>query len=448
MGMSHASAELQDPSRPWRRNLRLYPWFYFFHDLQVWMPIWVIFSTEQIGLSFSELTLIGPFFYLIISFGQAPAGALADRFGRVNAMRTGVIIYLGFIFIYAFSADIWWVALAWLFWGVAIVMVVGADSAFLHDSLQALRREREFERRAGLVFGVRSLAMLSATLVGGEIAARIGLQNTILLGAAAILISLLIASQFREPPRRVHRSVNGPAAAGYLALIWETLKLAWKRRTIRYAMIFVAITTAAVVPAEYLLQPLIRSHDIEIGWQLSFLQAPTRLLAVLGAVTAFWWAVRFGQLRSMLLMPVLMICGFLCVALIDHVAAIIPFALIGFSQAVTRPLIEGYINRRVPSHLRATMLSLNQMGWALVLLFALPLLFGPAVDREPLQTVLLGLGSGVAAAGLLPGLLWILAHRREARRLRIEAPARDGVAKPQHIAAERTRPAAGRIEIS
>jgi len=87
--MSHTAAQLQDAARPWRRNLRLYPWFYFFHDLQVWMPIWVIFSTEQIGLSFSELTLIGPFFYLIISFGQAPAGALADRFGRVNAMRAG-----------------------------------------------------------------------------------------------------------------------------------------------------------------------------------------------------------------------------------------------------------------------------------------------------------------------------------------------------------------------
>ena len=42
-------------------NLRLYPWFYFFHDLQVWMPIWIIFSTDYIGLNFSQLGLIGRF---------------------------------------------------------------------------------------------------------------------------------------------------------------------------------------------------------------------------------------------------------------------------------------------------------------------------------------------------------------------------------------------------
>ena len=426
-----AGAPHEDAHR-WRRNLRLYPWFYFFHDLQVWMPIWIIFSTDYIGLTFSQLGLIGPFFYLILSLGQAPAGALADRFGRANAMRLGVCFYILFIVVFAFSTDIWWVAVAWFLWGTAIVMVSGADSAFLHDSLQSLGREREFERRAGTAFGARSLAMLTATFVGGEIAARVGLQNTVLLGTVVTVIALVIATQFKEPPRRAQRRGDGHPGVSFVALIGETLRLAWRRKTIRYAMIFVAISGAASIPAEYLLQPLIASHGIEIGWQFSFLQVPSRLLAMLGAFTAFWWVARFGHLRTMLFMPVLMVIGFLCVALIDHVAAMIPFALIALNQAITRPLIDGYLNRRVPSHLRATLLSLNQMGWALVLLFALPLLFGPAVDREPLQTVLLGLAVGVGTLTALPAMLWTIAHRREARRQRNEAPGRDGVVKPQH----------------
>ncbi len=434
LSMAHRRAT--NPSHaPWRRNLRLYPWFYFFHDLQVWLPIWILFSTDHIGLSFTELGVIGPFFYVILSFGQAPAGALADRYGRVNAIRAGVFIYIAFMFVFAFSTDIWSAAVAWALWGTALTLVVGADSAFLHDSLQAMRREREFERRAGLAFGARSLAMLTATLIGGEIAARVGLQNTVLLGVIVTTIALLIATRFREPPRGAHRSANGAADTGYLTLIRESLLLVWRRKTLRYGMIFFALTVAATVPAEYLFQPLIVSFGIDIGWQFSFLQAPSRLLAIVGAVTAFWWATHFGQLRSMLLMAALMVVAFLAVGLVDHVAALLPFALIGFTGAVTRPLIEGYVNRRVPSRLRATALSLNQMGWALILLFALPLLFGPAVDREPLRTVLLGLAAGLAICVTLPALLWMLAHRAEARRQRNEAPSRDAIAKPQHSAA-------------
>ena len=125
-------------------------------------------------------------------------------------MRLGVCFYILFIVVFAFSTDIWWVAIAWFLWGTAIVMVSGADSAFLHDSLQSLRREREFERRAGTAFGARSLAMLTATFVGGEIAARVGLQNTVLLGTVVTVIALLIATQFKEPPRRAHRRRRRP----------------------------------------------------------------------------------------------------------------------------------------------------------------------------------------------------------------------------------------------
>jgi len=75
----------------WQRNLRLYPWFYFFHDLQFWLPLWIVFAIDGVGLSWAEIGAIGPAFYVITSFGQAPAGAIADRFGRLRVMRASLV---------------------------------------------------------------------------------------------------------------------------------------------------------------------------------------------------------------------------------------------------------------------------------------------------------------------------------------------------------------------
>ena len=72
------------------------------------------------------------------------------------------------------------------------------------------------------------------------------------------------------------------------------------------------------------------------------------------------------------------------VALLDSVGAIGFFMFVGLVRAVSFPVVEGYINRRVPADQRATILSLNPMGFALLVIPILPLTRGdpdPAIDR-------------------------------------------------------------------
>ena len=414
-----AAQTAQDTDRFWRRNLRLYPFFYFFHDLQFWLAIWIIFATEDVGLSFSEIGFIAPAFYIITSFGQAPAGALADRFGRVRTIRFSLVIFLGFVIWFAFAGGVWQAAIAWLLWGSSIVLITGADSAFLHDSLQALGRSREFERQAGRAFAVRSLAMVLATLGGGVIAGEIGSQATVLSGAIGTVIALLIALRFREPPRPMQhaQAVNGTEQAAqprlsYLALMQQTLRLCARTPSVRYALIFAAILLASMVPEFYLLQPFLREQGIEVGWLFSALQAPARVATVIAAIAAFWLASRFGVLRSLAAMPIFVVVAYASIALLDHLAALALFLVIGFARGALMPLMEGYINRRTPSHLRATMLSLNHMGWALCMLVFLPTM-GRAIDATSLSNVFAGLALIFGVLMAIATLLWIRADRRE-----------------------------------
>ena len=76
------------------------------------------------------------------------------------------------------------VVVSWVVWAFAMILVMGADSALLHDSLKALGREREFEKWAGRTFAVRSASIVVATLIGGVVAGEFGREpdGTLLSG--------------------------------------------------------------------------------------------------------------------------------------------------------------------------------------------------------------------------------------------------------------------------
>ncbi len=437
----HTQAQQQSQRRLWQRNLRLYPWFYFVHDLQFWLPLWIVFALDDVGLTWSEIGAIGPAFYVITSFGQAPAGAAADRFGRVRVMRLSLVIYITFILWFAFSGSFWQAAIAWALWGLAMVTLTGTDSAFLHDSLQALGRARDFERLAGRVFAVRSVAMVLGTFGGGIIAGEIGTQATVISGAIGTAFALLISFGFREPPR--HEQGQPQHTPSYLSLMQQTLRLAGRTPTIRYSLIFSALLVAALVPEFYLIQPFLERHGIEVGWVFTALQAPARIATVFAAVLAFWLARRFGIVRTVASMPFWVVLVYVGIALMDHLGAIGLFLILGLARGAQMPLMEGYLNRRIPSHLRATALSLNHMGWALIMLPFLPV-FGRVVQDHPLPIVFLGLAAFYGPLLLIVMILWVRADRNE--RLQIKLPPaipallREVLWKPQRDPAPVPRP--------
>ncbi len=96
----------------------------------------------------------------------------------------------------------------------------------------------------------------------------------------------------------------------------------------------------------------------------------------------------------------------------------------GLVRAAALPLVEGYINRRVPSEQRATILSLNHMGFALLVVPTLPLL-GFAVDEWGVRWTFGGVAVVMAALSVVIGIAWMHAHGAQASRRTDEHTASD-----------------------
>ncbi len=393
---------------PYRRNLRVYLLFYALYDLQMWMAIWVTFLIEDIGLSFTAITTIAVPFWLIVAFGQVPAGAIADRWGRAWSLRAGSLVFGLSMLILGAANSLEMVIVSWVVWAFAMIMVMGADSALLHDSLKALGREREFEKWAGRTFAVRSASIVVATLAGGAIAGEFGLRLPILLGVIASTLACLAAFQLREPP-----TSGVVTRVSYRDTFSTATRTVWRLPAVRGVIAFVAVLLAGTMTSEYLLQPFLLRHDVEVGFTFSALQVPVRVMGIVGAVFAFWWVGKVGERAALGLLPLAVLGAYVGLTLVDSLGAIGFLMFAGLVRAAALPLAEGYINRRVPSDQRATILSLNHMAFALLVVFTLPLL-GFAVDRWDVRWTFGGAAAVMAVLTLIIGTLWARAHTQPA----------------------------------
>ena len=134
---------------------------------------------------------------------------------------------------------------------------------------------------------------------------------------------------------------------------------------------------------------------------------------VIGSLLAAPLASRLGDGRALPSSVMLGLAAYAAIAAADHLglAAAVAVAVAEASRSAARPIAYGYINRRIDSARRATVLSVFELAMG-VAWFAVILAVVPLADRLPLQTV-----HGVAlailcGAGLPLGMLWLRAHRR------------------------------------
>lgn len=393
--------------RAFEWNLPKYYLLVFLQESQFWFPIWVAFLLIERDLSLTEIAIMEAPFWVLVVLAEVPTGAVADRWGRSFSLSLGAFTYAGALVAFGLAPTWPWIMVSYMVWAVALTFTSGADSALVYDTLKSLGREPEYEKHAGRAVAISSVAVVLATLGGGPIADATSLQAPIFMGAGFLLVAGVVAAWFHEPPRLE----SGPQVA-YWTGVGAATRTVWRTPTVRAVIPFGAITMAATVATIYLIQPFLLSHDVEVGWAFSGLQVPSQATAVVGAIGAAWFLSRLGELRALLALPLLVGVAYTGLAVWDHLGAVAFLAAAGLVRAAAVPIVTGYINRRVPSDQRATVLSLNQLAFSLVLAPIVPAV-GISADKLDLPTAFAVGAAILAAFGLLLGVLWARAHMRE-----------------------------------
>jgi MFS family permease len=370
----------------------------FLMQFQLWWPIWVIYLQKERGLSLTQITLLDTPFFLLIVFAEVPTGAIADRYGRRVSLMLGSFMFAIAVFVFGVAESYLVILLSYTAWGLAITLQSGADTALLYDSLKAMGREDEFQKINGRLWALTSFAVLLAILIGAPIAAFTSLSVPILLSAGVALVAVPVAFSMHEPSHREHEEPEP-----YFRMVRNGIRDAWNSKPLRYIMAFSGMMNAAVFAPLIFLQPFLDSFDVNTG-NLGLWQAPVRGAGMIAAFFAYRVIRRLGERGAFLAMPVALGIAYLSLAGIGSMWVYAAFIPVGFVAGMYNPTLADYVNRRIPSERRATMLSLQSMIGSVLLAFMEPI-SGALADAVGLRGMFLMFGALTLVTG--PAILWL-----------------------------------------
>ncbi|MDE2986605.1 MAG: MFS transporter [Chloroflexota bacterium] len=442
----------QQMRRRLARNIPVYYLFYGVSGFLIWMPIWVIYLQDFRGMSLTQIGAIESIFWITVVTAEVPTGAVADRWGRrISLALGGALFCLGSV-VFAFSSTFVVLLAAYVTIAVAMTMYSGAGHALVYDTLRQLGRTREYEKHIGRSEALAFGSMLVATLLGGPLVALVGYSATILLGAVAMAASCVVALFLRETPRSEaafstsppsQASQNGvvPAEArpGVFGNMLGGALVVWRSKLLLWYILFATLISGVILAVtDFLLQPFVLHHGVDPASGVDSGIAYSGLLMspvagmVVGSLLAAWIASRLGERRSLVVPLFAAVLVFLAPTLWDSLWVVGAIGVLAAIRGMTRPIATGYINRRIPSDQRATVLSMFELSAALILAIILPQI-GTVADAVNFQASFGLLLVILVGAGGLFAVIWRMLHGREQTRMAVRM---NSLAKPQAMTAD------------
>lgn len=404
-----ASAPTVSPedARSLRANVWRFYLFRFFIDFQLWLPIWAVYLTEERGLELWQIGVFdGPFWILLIVL-EVPTGAIADRWGRKVSLSYGALVNTIAVIVFGLASNFGILLASYLVWAAAFTLYSGADSAFVYDSLRAVGRENDFQKLWGRTRAVQAAGAILGLGFGSLMADLINLWVPVVASGGLMGIAWLVSFSFKEPPRLE----EGRQQESYLTVTKNAFRVAFERPTVRMLMLLMATVMGIGVSMIILQQPFLDSHDVRYGL-FGFFLMPGQFLSMAGALLAYRIVVAIGVSRLVALMPLVVIGTAVGLGAIDHVAAFAFYPPTTLMFAMSFVVMADYLNRRIPSATRATVLSIQNMLFSLIVGIT-EILLTVIGDWRGLPMAYWTAAVLLAVTGMPLLALWLREHRRE-----------------------------------
>jgi MFS family permease len=395
-------------------RVRRYYAFQILVAFQLWSPFWSLWLFSRLSNDYFLGTLVDVVFWIASLLVGVPAGALADRYGRKRAVVIGVGIWLAGIVLFGFAGDFASFALANCVWAFGAGFLWGGGSAYLYDTLVEVHAEARYPTVSSRSAMYAFLGTALACVVGGTLVATTDrLDLPLILYAIPGLGALVLGLTFQEP------SVGRVPEKNLLAQVARGARTTARNRQIILIIVFQVLVGFVtymmgffrpkfmdqVVQGDFLLMGVV--YGLFFCAAAASGRAADRLLARLGESGAL--AIVFLLVFPPFALIYLVAQGFFSpdTALVLGVLTQVPDYVF---WGIESPIITTIINRRVASHDRATVLSINTFFTTLVIAIAEPGV-GLVATNYSVGT---GLAVGALAAAL-PTALVLLAYRRSER---------------------------------
>ena len=347
----------------------------------LFMPIIWLFYEEN-GLTITDLFVIQAIYSVTIALIEIPSGYVADVFGRKNSMIIGTFFSFLGILTYSLSFGFDGFLLAALCLGVGQSFISGSDTALMYDSLVELDRSDDFIRLEGRTISMGNLAEATAFVIGGFLA-QISLRTPFYYQVGIALVGFVIALLLVEP--KIHRLQDGKSKP------WKNIK-----NIIHYAIIennilrayifYSAVIGAATLTMAWFSQPYFKALDIGVVY-FGLIGAGLNLAVAIPSYYAHEIERRVNTKALLSLILLLIVGCYFTVAYTTTLWGLLILLLFYITRGVATPVLRDYMNRHIPSNMRATVMSIRSFIIRILFASTSPIL-GYVADLYSLQYAL------------------------------------------------------------
>lgn len=318
-------------------------------------PVVALFMLDR-GLSTADLGVAMAGFFLGTIVGEVPTGYVGDRLGRRNGLVLGSLAVTATMLGFLSAGGLPSFVALYVAWGVAITFRSGSTGAWLYDTLEDRLDTEQFTRVEGRGSAAFLASAAAQTLVGGALFAR-NPTYPFLAAAAVTAVGAGVAVTLPEPSVTSEERVR-------LGDAWRVVRDRFVQRPLAAFLLLSAAALAVPETVSVYVQPVAR----DVGMSPAVLGPYYALLLLAGAgVTAVADRLRdaLDIGRWFLLAPALLAAALFAAVLVP-VLALGAFVIAETARHLLTTYRGQYLNDRIPSAGRATVLSAATLLYSVV----------------------------------------------------------------------------------
>jgi MFS family permease len=345
-------------------------------------PIYVLFLVDVNGLSYTAVGLIGSVQAALVLVGEVPTGFVGDRIGRRNSLVVASALFLVSTLSFLVVTDVPGFIFSFGTISIASTFISGSGQAWLYDTLDERLDTSEFTRVQGRGSAAAQWSM-AVTMIAGGLLYVVDPLYPFAAGAVVHAVSLVLVLTLPKNRQYSDRgsdeagdgSDDGDASDDEILTVFDALPLLrtkLSRPPLRSFVAFTALYAGAVMTADAYIQPVtldairgslaaaLASVGLPEAATLGFLYSAFTVVSALAADRADDLESLLGTRGALLLVPVVIAVTFLLPAVVP-VLAFPMFFVMKAGGAVFHPIAGQYLNDRLESVGRATVLSAVSM---------------------------------------------------------------------------------------
>jgi len=329
----------------------------FSFALSFFFATYVPFLVEK-GMNLWQVNVINSFFMLFIILAEMPTGSFADRFGRHHSITISCFLLVLSFLIYYFSNSFWLFVLAEIIGAIGHTFVSGAAEAWLVDSLKA---RDEFHLKAKVFrqeLTSKSIGVMTGCVFGswlGDIDLSLPwLTTAFFMFVAGLFSFIFIKENYIKSEGKTKSSLKKEVVEACRSL---------KNKELLYVMSFCAVI-ACSVQAMNMQWPLVFKNSFNFtSSYLGYLFVFISIAVALGGRLSKKFKKLFKNEKLALIIPQLVTA--IAIIITSRVNGLFmvtsAFLLHEFGRGMFAPVKQDYMNNRIESKNRATVLSLESM---------------------------------------------------------------------------------------